>query len=179
MRLSLALAAAALLMVQWPARAQDARGPAIYKVDFDIHDSGDAAGKARHYTLLTSANQKAIFKVGSRVPVATGSFEPGTGGGANPLVNTQYTYIDVGVSIECTVGDVNGRLMMHGNIDVSTILKHEAATPSANPPNPTVAQTKLQLDTAVDPGKPTVVAAIDDPATMRQFQVQATVTRVN
>src|SRR5450755_2089292 len=35
-------------------------------------------------------NQKASLKIGERVPVATGSFQPGIGGvGINPLVNTQ------------------------------------------------------------------------------------------
>src|SRR5947207_1300079 len=35
--------------------------------------------------------QKASLKIGDRVPVATGSFQPGIGGvGINPLVNTQF-----------------------------------------------------------------------------------------
>src|SRR4029077_19997199 len=35
--------------------------------------------------------QKASLKIGERVPVATGSFQPGIGGvGINPLVNTQF-----------------------------------------------------------------------------------------
>jgi general secretion pathway protein D len=47
--------------------------------------------------------QKASLKVGQRVPVATGSFQPGIGGvGINPLVNTQFNYIDVGVNIDVT-----------------------------------------------------------------------------
>ena len=174
MRPCFALAAAALLMVQWPARSQESRGPAIYKVEFDIHDSGDAAGKVRHYTLVTSANQKAVFKVGNRVPVATASFQPSTGGAATSPV-TQVTYLDVGVNIECNLGDRNGRLMMSGSIDISTI-PHEAASAGGNP---TITQTKLQLETAVDPGKPSLVAAIDDPVTARQFRIEATVTRVN
>src|SRR5229473_7375777 len=38
-------------------------------------------------------NQKATLKIGERVPVATGSFQPGIGGvGINPLVNTQFQY---------------------------------------------------------------------------------------
>src|SRR6202167_3825219 len=42
-------------------------------------------------------NQKATLKIGERVPVATGSFQPGIGGvGINPLVNTQFQYLDVG-----------------------------------------------------------------------------------
>src|SRR5205823_478292 len=47
--------------------------------------------------------QKASLKIGDRVPVATGSFQPGIGGvGINPLVNTQFQYIDVGVNIDIT-----------------------------------------------------------------------------
>ena len=43
------------------------------------------------------------MKIGERVPVATGSFQPGIGGvGINPLVNTQFNYIDVGVNIDIT-----------------------------------------------------------------------------
>lgn len=48
-------------------------------------------------------NQKASLKIGERVPVATGSFQPGIGGvGINPLVNTQFQYLDVGVNIDIT-----------------------------------------------------------------------------
>src|SRR5712691_1731457 len=47
--------------------------------------------------------QKASLKIGDRVPVATGSFQPGIGGvGINPLVNTQFHYLDVGVNIDIT-----------------------------------------------------------------------------
>ena len=47
--------------------------------------------------------QKASLKLGERVPVATGSFQPGIGGvGINPLVNTQFNYIDVGVNVDIT-----------------------------------------------------------------------------
>jgi len=48
-------------------------------------------------------NQKATLKIGERVPIATGSFQPGIGGvGINPLVNTQFQYLDVGVVIDVT-----------------------------------------------------------------------------
>src|SRR5438874_5815564 len=47
--------------------------------------------------------QKASLKIGDRVPVATGSFQPGIGGvGINPLVNTEFQYLDVGVNIDIT-----------------------------------------------------------------------------
>ncbi|MEO6828440.1 MAG: cohesin domain-containing protein, partial [Acidobacteriaceae bacterium] len=47
--------------------------------------------------------EKASLKIGSKVPIATGSFSPGAGiaaAGISPLVSTQFSYIDVGVQIE-------------------------------------------------------------------------------
>jgi general secretion pathway protein D len=55
--------------------------------------------------------------------VATGSFQPGIGGvGINPLVNTQFQYLDVGVNIDITPhvhagGEVTLKMMM----DVSAV----------------------------------------------------------
>src|SRR5260221_6618035 len=49
--------------------------------------------------------QPAKLNVGSRVPIATGSFQAGVGVGTtsvNPLVNTQFTYLDVGVNVNIT-----------------------------------------------------------------------------
>jgi len=48
-------------------------------------------------------NEKATLKIGDRIPIATGSFAAGIGGGGvSPLVNTQFTYLDVGVNIDIT-----------------------------------------------------------------------------
>ena len=53
--------------------------------------------------------QDAKLRIGNRVPVATGSFQAGVGVGAtgaagivNPLVNTQFQYLDVGVIVDVT-----------------------------------------------------------------------------
>ena len=49
--------------------------------------------------------QPAKLRIGSRVPIATGSFQAGVGVGTtavNPLVNTQFTYLDVGVNVDVT-----------------------------------------------------------------------------
>ena len=68
-------------------------------------------------------NQKAEMKIGERYPTASGSFQPGVGGvGINPLVNTQFTYIDVGVNVSMTarVHD-NNEVSMHIDLDISNI----------------------------------------------------------
>src|SRR5579871_1193948 len=67
--------------------------------------------------------QKASLKIGDRVPVATGSFQPGIGGvGINPLVNTQFQYLDVGVNIDVTPHvHQNGEVTLKITMDVSAV----------------------------------------------------------
>jgi general secretion pathway protein D len=66
--------------------------------------------------------QKASLKIGDRIPVATGSFQPGIGGvGINPLVNTQFQYLDVGVNVDITPRVHNGReVTMKIAMDISS-----------------------------------------------------------
>jgi general secretion pathway protein D len=70
--------------------------------------------------------QKATLKIGDRVPVATGSFQPGIGGvGINPLVNTQFQYLDVGVNIDITPRVHVGReISLKMSLDVSAVTDH-------------------------------------------------------
>ncbi|PYX88052.1 MAG: type II and III secretion system protein [Acidobacteria bacterium] len=67
--------------------------------------------------------QKASLKIGERVPVATGSFQPGIGGvGINPLVNTQFQYLDVGVNIDITPHVHAGReVTLKVAMDISSV----------------------------------------------------------
>jgi general secretion pathway protein D len=67
--------------------------------------------------------QKASLKIGDRVPVATGSFQPGIGGvGINPLVNTQFQYLDVGVNVDITPRVHAGReVSLKVSMDISSV----------------------------------------------------------
>jgi len=73
--------------------------------------------------------QEAKLKIGERVPVATGSFQAGVGVGTtsgagivNPLVNTQFTYLDVGVNVNVTPRvHPNGDVSMKLTIDISAV----------------------------------------------------------
>ncbi len=67
--------------------------------------------------------QKASLKIGDRIPIATGSFQPGIGGvGINPLVNTQFSYQDVGVNIDLTpTVHTNGDITLKVSIDISSV----------------------------------------------------------
>jgi general secretion pathway protein D len=85
---------------------------------------GDAATKIIQNPQIRALDgQKATLKIGDRVPVATGSFQPGIGGvGINPLVNTQFQYLDVGVNIDITPRVHAGReVTLKVSLDISSV----------------------------------------------------------
>ena len=80
--------------------------------------------------LRSTDAQKGTFKVGSKIPIATGSYGGGgvgTGalGGISSLVNTQFQYTDVGVNIEMTP-------TVHYDHDVTLKIKIEVTSQSGS-----------------------------------------------
>ncbi len=80
-------------------------------------------------SIRATDGQQATMKIGSKIPVATGSFgaAPGVGGAASMLggygVQTQFTYLDVGVNIDMTP-------TIHLDREVSLKLSVEVSTES-------------------------------------------------
>ena len=180
MRILAALLPAIMLSAAGSAPAQEKKDPAaVYRVEFRIRDGSDAAAKnARRYTMLIDTTGRGVFKVGERVPVAKGSFQPATGGGTvNPV--TQFTYLDVGVNIEASVREQEGKILLNSTLDISTIVEHKQQAGSMVLSNPTVAQIRIAVNAVVLLGKPTLVASVDDPVTQRHFEVEALVTKAD
>ena len=147
-----------------------AQESSTYKVDFTIRDTGDAGGKTgRKYSLLVNRGEKSTFKVGNRVPVATGSQS------GNAMMNTQFTYIDVGLNIDCRVAEIGSKVAVHADLDISTAVMPEKTNPV---PNPTISSIRLNIDTTVMPAKPTVIASFDDPVTGRKFDIDVSVAKI-
>jgi hypothetical protein len=179
MRIAAMLIAGSLVFSLVPAQCQDnPADSAVYKVEFNIRDGSDAAKTGRHYTLLVDGSGKGRFRVGEKIPYATNQFQPGVGGsGMSPAAVTQFTYLDVGVNIECRVRELNGRISLTADLDISTISPPPKG--AGTTPNPTVAAIQISgVRAMLSPGKPAMVASIDDPVTGRRFEVEATVTKV-
>jgi general secretion pathway protein D len=104
-------------------------------------------------------NSKASLKVGEREPTATGSFQPGVGGvGINPLVNTQFTYIDVGVNVDITPQvHENGEVSMHVEMDISSVAGY-VNLGGIN--QPIISQNKVIHDLRVREGEVSLLAGL-------------------
>jgi general secretion pathway protein D len=106
-------------------------------------------------------NQKATLKIGERVPVATGSFQPGIGGvGINPLVNTQFQYLDVGVNIDVTPH-------VHGDREVTLKITMEISSVVGQSSiggisQPIIGQKKVEHEIRLKDGESSLIGGILD-----------------
>jgi general secretion pathway protein D len=103
--------------------------------------------------------QKASLKIGDRVPVATGSFQPGIGGvGINPLVNTQFQYLDVGVNI-----DITPRVHANGEVTLKMVMDVSAVTGQQNIggiSQPIIGQRKIEHEIRLKDGEANLLGGI-------------------
>ena len=109
--------------------------------------------------------QTAKLKIGDRIPVATGSFQAGVGVGGtasagfvNPLVNTQFTYLDVGVNVDVTP-------RVHPNRDVSLKLVIEVSSQTGTVSiggisQPIISQRKIEHDIRLKEGEVSVLGGL-------------------
>lgn len=104
--------------------------------------------------------QKATMKIGSRIPIATGSFSSGVGVAAaiTPMAETQFQYIDVGVNIEMTP-------TVHYDHDVTLKLKIEVSSESGSTTiegvtEPIIAQKTSEQTIRLREGEATILGGI-------------------
>jgi general secretion pathway protein D len=105
--------------------------------------------------------EKVSLKIGERVPVATGSFQAGVGVGTtavNPLVNTQFTYLDVGVNVDATPHvHPDGTVSMHLSVEVSA-LNGSSNIGGINQPN--IKSTKIESDVNLKDGEANILGGL-------------------
>ncbi len=113
-------------------------------------------------------NQKATLKIGERLPVATGSFQPGIGGvGINPLVNTQFQYIDVGVNIDVTPH-------VHADREVTLKISMEVSSEIGQASiggisQPIIGQKKIEHEIRLKDGESSLIGGIMDDSQTRSL----------
>jgi general secretion pathway protein D len=104
-------------------------------------------------------NVKATLKIGDRQPTATGSYSSGAGTATvSALVNTQFTYIDVGVNVDITprVHD-NGEVSMHVELEISSVNGHVTL---GGIDEPIIGQRKVVHDIRMRAGEVSLLAGL-------------------
>jgi hypothetical protein len=140
-----------------------------YRLDFTLSEmENQKTINTRNYFLMAQSGIKSSLKMGKKVPLETGA----TGN------QIQIQYLDIGANIDCKVQEIQQGLLLDLAADFSNIAADQTKGPGLVN-DPVISRIGTELKTMIIPGKPAVISRLDDPSSMRTFQLEVTATRVH
>ena len=134
-------------------------------------DGGKPVG-TQHYDMVLVSGQNTELKQGSRVPIATGSYNPTATTGPSPSPpgeQTQYTYLDIGMNFDATLTATGNGAMLKSRVEQSSIAEERSGVGAQDP---IVRQTSLQGVFSLTPDKPLVIGSLDIPGSTRHLDIE-------
>lgn len=177
---ALFLLCAAPLSVRAQSQQKAPAASSFYHLRFVVEEVGND-GKvvnARTYqtTVATDSGDQTI-KAGSRVPVATGTYQSGGSATVSSLLNTQFQYIDLGVNIDVqSLHPTGNSIAFHIRATVSSMAGEGKKLGSVV--EPVIRQNTWVSTVTVPLSKPTTVFSSDELDSKGKMQLQVTATRI-
>lgn len=143
-----------------------------YRLTFTVSEiDGNKRISTRQYTLVAVDGQQTTLKQGSKVPVVTGTYNP-TATDTKPAgVQSQYTYLDVGMNFDATLTAVDDGAIMKTNIEQSSV----APEPSGvGPQDPIFIHTSVRGTFQLSLHKPLLLGSLAIPASSHHLDIEAT-----
>ena len=174
LRLAIAAMALCLPLIPNSASAQQEKGKeaatteqkpvAAYRIELNVREI--EAGKqlnSRNYIMVVEDGSWGGIRVGNRVPIVGG--EKGV------------QYNDVGMNIDCRPRERQDRVSLEIRVESSSVVPPEQLT-AATTLQPMFRQQRSNITSTVTPGKPTLVASMDDVISNRRYEIEVTATKV-
>jgi type II secretory pathway component GspD/PulD (secretin) len=136
-----------------------------YRLTYTVTElDGDKRVGRQRFAIILAPSQQTTLKEGSKVPVATGSYQAGAG-----AVQTQFTYLDVGMNITASLTDLGNAVLLQNDIVQSSVAEDK---PGVHDQTPIVRQASLKGSSILPPGKPVMLGSIDIPGSTRHLDVE-------
>jgi hypothetical protein len=137
-----------------------------YRLSYTIteSDGGKRLG-VQHFTLTATGDQReARAKLGSKVPIVTGSTNS-----SSALTRNEVQYIDVGLSISSIVKEFATGIEVLSKFEQSNVAEDKSPV-SGN--DPVIRQATLENTALLTPDKPVVLGSLDVPGSSRHLDVE-------
>ena len=141
-----------------------------YRLTYTVSEKdGGKLVRTEHYAMVVTSGQTTTLKQGSKVPLATGSYSAGASDKTPAGVQTQMTYIDVGMNFDATLFGMGDNAMLKSSVEQSSIAPE---TSGVGPQDPIVRQTSLKGVALLAPGKPQVLGSLDIPGSTTHLDIE-------
>lgn len=136
-----------------------------YRLTYSVVESeGGRRIGVQHFAMTMIENVRTTLKDGSRVPVATGSYNT-TGATAQ----TQFTYLDVGLNFDATLSPGVGGLRLNSKVEQSASGEEKTI---AGVTEPIIRQAVLEGSATLQVGKPVMLGSLDVAASARHLDIE-------
>lgn len=135
-----------------------------YRLLFTITEiDNEKTISTQHVSMVAVIGLRASIKEGDKIPLATGSTS-----GANSAMQTQFTYIDVGMNFDATITQQANGVSLDSKVEQSSV---GPSNTIAGVQEPVIRQTVLQGTSLLTLDKPVMLGSIDVPTTTRRFDI--------
>lgn len=171
LQLMLVLALVPALPAQQPSSPEAKSTETSYKLSFKIYELDDGKRiNERTYVFPAITSQPnrrertSSIKVGVRTPVTVK--EP-----------HEIQYLDVGMSLDCSLEDMEGKLIANINVELSNFALPDQVEDPRRGGDPVLRQMKQGFRLQLPVGKPVLVTSLDDINSKKRTQIEVTATK--
>ena len=143
-----------------------------YRLTYTITelDAGKRIG-VQHFALAIVSGGRTTLKNGSKVPVATGSYNSGTS-----TQQTQFTYLDVGLNFDASLDESSNGYRLRSKVEQSTATEEKLIS---GVQEPLIRQSVLESTSILTVGKPLMLGSIDIAGSTRHLDVEVQLEPMN
>ena len=141
-----------------------------YRLTFTLAESdGDKRIGIQHFAVVVASGQRTVVKQGSKIPVITGTYNPGSQSAQN-----QFQYLDIGINFDLTLDDSSHGLRLKSKVEQSSVGNPSEFGNSSGPlaGEPIFHQTSLEGSSIIVPGKPLTLGSLDVPGSTRHIDIE-------
>jgi type II secretory pathway component GspD/PulD (secretin) len=142
-----------------------------YRLTYTVTElDGSKLIGTEHYAMIMTSGQESTLKLGSKIPIATGSYS--NGGNSSAGVQTQFTYVDVGMNFDATLIAMGENTMLKSSVEQSSAAPEKSDIGGVQ--EPIIRQASLRGETLLVPGKPVMLGSMDIPGSTSRLQIEVT-----
>lgn len=136
------------------------------------------AGKTistQHYSMLIGNGEHTSLKEGSKIPIATGTYSGGAETPPNSGIQTQFTYLDIGMNFDASISVSGNSVRLKSKVENSSL---DQPVTIASVTEPVVRQSVLDGTSILTLDKPALLGTIDVPNSARHIDIAVVVEQV-
>jgi type II secretory pathway component GspD/PulD (secretin) len=141
-----------------------------YRLTYTVSEmDGEKRVSSEHYAMVMVSGQPTTLKQGSKVPVATGSYNAVASGTTPAGAQTQFTYLDVGMNFTASLESFSDGALLRSEVERSSVAEEKSGV---GPQDPIMRQSVLRGAFHLISGKSQMLGSLDIPGSTHRLEIE-------